>query len=238
MPSQASAFGTGALRCTVLRCTALCHGVPCVVRQEQAWLQCCVNFHLLASLQVRLLLRGLRFPARQLRPGWRAAAERAPLQRRCRLPSHDVVSGWSRLPWGRCACVACWGAQHASSARCTEACAARLPGMRQVPCCCLPNAGRPVVLLKGGPGTGPLDLADANINLNAVLYRKRAAAGAAVGSGGGLSAGAIAGECWWVALHSLPRSGASACGTHMVCASPPSLSTVSSYTCCLLSSQA
>lgn len=56
-----------------------------------------------------------------------------------------------------------------------------------------PGAGRPVVLLKGGPGTGPLDLADANINLNAVLYRKRAAAGAAVGSGGGLSTGAIAG---------------------------------------------
>lgn len=68
-------------RCAVLRCTALCHCVPCVVTREQAWLQCCVNFHFLAGLQVRLLLRRLGFPARQLRPGRRAAAERAPLQR-------------------------------------------------------------------------------------------------------------------------------------------------------------
>ncbi|PRW57781.1 serine threonine- kinase [Chlorella sorokiniana] len=57
-----------------------------------------------------------------------------------------------------------------------------------------PGAGRPVVLLKGGPGAGPMDIADANINLNAVLYRKKAAAGTAAGSsGGGLSAGAVAG---------------------------------------------
>lgn len=61
------------------------------------------------------------------------------------------------------------------------------------PSCFTCHAGRPVVLLKGGPGVGPLDVADANINLNAVLYRKKVAAGAAAGGGSSLSAGAIAG---------------------------------------------
>lgn len=64
----------------------------------------------------------------------------------------------------------------------------RLERVLHMPCCC---AGRPVVLLKGGPGVSPLHLADSNINLNAVLYRKKAAA---AGGSGKMSAGAIAGE--------------------------------------------
>ncbi|KAL4457658.1 hypothetical protein ABPG75_012523 [Micractinium tetrahymenae] len=52
-----------------------------------------------------------------------------------------------------------------------------------------PGAGQPVVLLKGSNEVF-LDIADANVNLNAVLYKKRAIL---VDGRGGLSGGAIAG---------------------------------------------
>ncbi|PSC72792.1 Serine threonine-kinase CTR1 [Micractinium conductrix] len=54
-----------------------------------------------------------------------------------------------------------------------------------------PGAGQPVVLLKGSTDV-QMGIQGANINLNAVLYKKRAAALPGT-AGGGLSAGAIAG---------------------------------------------
>lgn len=55
----------------------------------------------------------------------------------------------------------------------------------------LVRADRPVVLLKGGRGVDMPPLADANINLNTILYLKSTDPSGS--SGSGLSAGAIAG---------------------------------------------
>ena len=63
---------------------------------------------------------------------------------------------------------------------------------RCAPRCGVPSAGQPVVLLKGGEGV-TLDFAAANVNLNAVLYKKQLAAVGQSGSGGSLSVGAIVG---------------------------------------------
>lgn len=75
---------------------------------------------------------------------------------------------------GACCSPVWWHALMIRSCRC--------PGTR-------PAAGQPVVLLKGGPGA-VMNVEDANINLNAVLYKKKATPG----GGSSLSAGAIAGE--------------------------------------------
>jgi hypothetical protein len=61
-------------------------------------------------------------------------------------------------------------------------------------------AGQPVVLLKGSQDS-LLDVANANININAVLYMKMNATSRVEGSSKGLSKGAVAGTSamWWKA---------------------------------------